>query len=671
MNTHRFSCLCSCVLILMLASQAFAVPSLTKGITLGGWLDEDEHYYIQTTRFTQQDFEDIQSLGCDHIRIPVNFFTSANTDPTNDISSIQYSCLDKAVQWASTLGLKLVIANTGPQIANANMPTLQPRIVDTWRNVATHFAGQGDFILYELLSTPTQSLSAENWNTIAAAIIAAIREVDTQHAIVVGPANYYSVDELANLTIFSDTNILYAFNMFDPVLFAQQGEEYGNVEYETTQVPFPYDAGSMPPDSGEVGTEAETAYNNYPTQGNVAFVQSRVDIAAAFATTNSVPVYCAAFSSAIGDGNPLTGWMVADDERATYLETIRSQCETQTIPWCFSGYRGNFGIFHDADTDPEIWEPFSNFPYDVNSTITDALGLTAPAPAFYNPESMDQEFIIYDDAISEQVRVGWWLNDGEPDFFVEDNPASGKYCMGILYPGQWNAVDFFFPAYLDMEDLATGGYALYFMIRCDDDEADIQARFEDTNMDLEDRPWRMSYQVDNSIVPFDGEWQHVSILLSAMLDQGAWDPDDQGWYGPDGSFEWFGVQRFQFVSENADQSDKELYFDRVKIAHPTAVDAQPDQAPELFTLEPNYPNPFNPVTRIEYNIPQNGLVKLSIFNIQGEQVKTLVSGMKSAGTHLATWDGTNQMHAHVASGIYIYTIEMASKTLSQRMLLLR
>ena len=80
--------------------------------------------------------------------------------------------------------------------------------------------------------------------------------------------------------------------------------------------------------------------------------------------------------------------------------------------------------------------------------------------------------------------------------------------------------------------------------------------------------------------------------------------------------------------------------------------------PEAFTLEQNYPNPFNPSTRIAFSLPQAGHVKLTIYDVLGRVVRTLVSGELAAGTHLVTWKGTNDAGTRVASGIYLYTLEV-------------
>jgi len=76
-----------------------------------------------------------------------------------------------------------------------------------------------------------------------------------------------------------------------------------------------------------------------------------------------------------------------------------------------------------------------------------------------------------------------------------------------------------------------------------------------------------------------------------------------------------------------------------------------------FQLGQNYPNPFNPTTTIDFTITKKEPVKLSVFDILGHEVKTLVNQSLAPGRHSVTWDGRNESGEIVASGIYFYRFE--------------
>ncbi len=96
----------------------------------------------------------------------------------------------------------------------------------------------------------------------------------------------------------------------------------------------------------------------------------------------------------------------------------------------------------------------------------------------------------------------------------------------------------------------------------------------------------------------------------------------------------------------------------------------PDR-PHTLALDQNYPNPFNPVTVIRYQTAQRSHVELSVFDVTGRHVRTLVSDVLEAGHHSADWNGLNDAGEPVASGVYLYRIKSDTSTISKKMLLLR
>jgi hypothetical protein len=84
------------------------------------------------------------------------------------------------------------------------------------------------------------------------------------------------------------------------------------------------------------------------------------------------------------------------------------------------------------------------------------------------------------------------------------------------------------------------------------------------------------------------------------------------------------------------------------------------QIPKHYSLSQNYPNPFNGSTVIEYNLPIASNVRLSILDINGREVATLIDEPQKAGTHNVTWRGLDQQGRSLASGIYFYRITAPS-----------
>jgi len=93
--------------------------------------------------------------------------------------------------------------------------------------------------------------------------------------------------------------------------------------------------------------------------------------------------------------------------------------------------------------------------------------------------------------------------------------------------------------------------------------------------------------------------------------------------------------------------------------------------PKSIELYGNYPNPFNPETRISFGLPSTMRVKLRVFNVLGEEVAVLHDGVMSAGVHHPNWNGRDRTGREVTSGVYVYHLESATTSLNGKMLLIR
>jgi len=113
----------------------------------------------------------------------------------------------------------------------------------------------------------------------------------------------------------------------------------------------------------------------------------------------------------------------------------------------------------------------------------------------------------------------------------------------------------------------------------------------------------------------------------------------------------------------------------------TGVENDFSQAPVGFTLEQNYPNPFwsgatsrsagNPATIIRYQLPKITQVVLKIYNLFGQEVRTLVNARQPAGVNSVVWDGRDQSGKEVSSGIYIYRLQAGESIQSRKLSFVR
>ncbi|MDD3967021.1 MAG: T9SS type A sorting domain-containing protein, partial [Candidatus Marinimicrobia bacterium] len=96
-----------------------------------------------------------------------------------------------------------------------------------------------------------------------------------------------------------------------------------------------------------------------------------------------------------------------------------------------------------------------------------------------------------------------------------------------------------------------------------------------------------------------------------------------------------------------------------------------DILPSAFTLEANYPNPFNPMTSIRYAIPEAARVRLSVYDLSGRRVRTLVNAIENPGFRQVVWDGRNDAGDALSSGVYLYRLEAGNIVQTRKMLFLK
>lgn len=341
-----------------------AQAPFSRGVNLTGWFKSSVPDQIQFSKYSKKDFENIKSLGCDVIRLPINLHHMTNGSPDYTVDPLFFSFLDQAVDWAESLHMYLIIDNHSTDDVASKNPNLETILTKVWTQLAVHYKNRSQYILYEVLNEPNGTLKTSAWGKIQQAAITAIRTVDTMHTIVVGAAAYNSYKELALLPVYTDTNLLYTFHFYDPLIFTHQGAGWMNPSLVSlANVPFPYDAANMPSVPTDLaGTWVERTLNNYSNEGIVAVIKSHIDKAVAFKRSRNVNIFCGEF----GVYNP----NCKDTDRVNWYNEVRKYLELNGIPWTIWDYQGGFGLFKKGSKE--------QFNSDLNIPMVHALGLTVP-----------------------------------------------------------------------------------------------------------------------------------------------------------------------------------------------------------------------------------------------------------------------------------------------------
>ncbi|HBY99741.1 MAG TPA: hypothetical protein DEO84_00335, partial [candidate division Zixibacteria bacterium] len=93
--------------------------------------------------------------------------------------------------------------------------------------------------------------------------------------------------------------------------------------------------------------------------------------------------------------------------------------------------------------------------------------------------------------------------------------------------------------------------------------------------------------------------------------------------------------------------------------------------PSLISLSQNYPNPFNPTTTIALTVPEKSHVELSVYDITGARVATLINSDLQAGTYRVNFGGKDENGKAISSGVYFYRLKTADQTISRKMIFMK
>jgi Endoglucanase len=522
-----------------------------RGVNLTNWFQTNSPQQIQFRKYTKKDFENIKSLGCDVVRLPINMFYMTSGSPAYTVDTLFFSLLDQVVTWAEDLNLYLLIDNhSTDDIAskNANLENVLSRV---WLQVANHYKSRSGYVLYEIMNEPN-GITTQKWGQIQQTAINTIRSVDTLHTIVVGGSSFNSYNELSLLPVYSDKNLIYTFHFYDPFLFTHQGASWVVPSFESlTKIPFPYNADSIQAlPSALKGTWVESTYNSYPTDGTLAKVKQLIDVAAAFKSSRNVNIYCGEFG--------VYKLYSKESDRVYWYGEVRKYLEAKGIPWTTWDYQAGFGLFKSGTNEM--------FDYDLDTALVRTLGFNVPVQSVFEIKPDTSGIVIYDDYMGPQITESSYANGGKINYYFGEQPNNGKYCLYWTGSPQYSAVEFNFLPDRDLSTLVSGNYALRFMVRGNVPGTKIEVRFTDTKTTIPgDHPWRMNYTVTESLAAWDGKWHKVSIPLKNFIDQGSY--DNGTWYNPIGAFDWTAVDKFEIVTDQGSLTNKTFCFDNIIITN--------------------------------------------------------------------------------------------------------
>lgn len=634
-------------------NSVFAQNQFNKGVNLTNWFQGSSVHDVQFSKYSKKDLQNIKSLGCDVIRLPINLHYMTSGNPDYIIDPLFFHLLDSVVQWSEDLKINLILDNHTFDPAVNTDPSVGDILVKVWPQMAEHYKNTSTLIKYEILNEP-HGITTQVWAGIQQRAIDAIRAIDTKHTIVIGAAGWNTYSEMVNLPVYTDTNLIYTFHFYDPFLFTHQGASWVSPSMvDLAGVPFPYNSATMPVcPASLLGSwiENEIKYN-YATIGTVAKVKQLMDIAINFRDARKVPVYCGEFGGYNLNSN--------NSDRVYWYQAMREYMEANNIPWTTWDYQGGFGLFKKGTNE--------FFEHDLNIPLLQALALNVPAQTVFIQRPDSAGFSIYMDYLGPYINQ----SNGSTgiDYYSDAQPNNGNYCLDWKGGPQYSFIGFDFVPNRDFSMLVKDNYAIDFFVRGDSPGSNFEIRFIDTKTnDPNDHPWRMHKQIDESNWSWDKKWHHVRVLLNDFTEMGSY--DNGTWYNPAGLYDWTAVDRFDIVAESADLSGKEFWFDNILISNMDSSSIWENNALNVglfHKVHPTaklliYPNPVKGFLTVQYRQTENGNVIIQFADILGRSLFVTELKNQPAGDHTFVLNSQEPAFANLSQGLYLMNVLIGRET---------
>jgi endoglucanase len=523
----------------------------SRGFNFSQWFETPNAQAIQFTRYIEQDFINVKSLGADVIRLPINMHGMTEGAPEYAFDPLLFKFLDTAVDWAEKHQLYIIIDNHSFDPVAPTDENIDGILQKVWAQVAARYKNRSKYVVYEILNEP-HGISDSRWGEIQGAAIETIREFDTTHAIIVGGTNYNSISKLSSIPEYSDPNLIYTFHFYDPHIFTHQGATWGEPSLASLAgVPFPVDSKRIPKTPDDLkGTWIEEALRNYKYDAAFSTLRGSLDKVVAFSRERNVPVFCGEFGVYLIQSPA--------KDRIIWYEFITGALEKRNIARTSWDYFGGFGIFND--------QTGRDFSTDLNVDVVRAMGyISPPQRTRMTPNPLNSGFTMYGDYPSRDFSMGYWGKDTVFSMY-DTNAAEGEYAIRWGNAAQYDTFWIEFNRNGDFSYLAAERYCLEFRARTEK-PVNFDVRFVNSE-NTASIPWRMRYSINEKILPPDEQWHTIRVPLADMTEHGAWVTATQTWLGPQGKFSWQNVRQLEFVAEEGDLKNNNIWFDSIKIIKP-------------------------------------------------------------------------------------------------------
>ena len=222
-----------------------------KGVNLGGWLSQGSLELSHIDSFIkEEDIKRIKEIGCDHLRLPVDFENIYDEKNKKD-NEIGYKYIDLCLEWCKKYNLNVVLdLHKAPGYTfddfeySANFfknPKLEELFLDIWDRLSKRYAKYSSMMMFEMLNEVTSFEVIKEWNELASKCIKVIRKNAKDVKILYGGVGYSSVTAVKYIPKPVDPNIVFNVHCYEPMTFTHQGAYWVEGMPLDFRIPYPVD----------------------------------------------------------------------------------------------------------------------------------------------------------------------------------------------------------------------------------------------------------------------------------------------------------------------------------------------------------------------------------------------------------------------------------------------
>ncbi|MFQ5605997.1 MAG: cellulase family glycosylhydrolase [bacterium] len=608
-----------------------------NGLEFGSFSDSVNYPGELNKDYFAPDLSDVTETAFNAIRIPFEWARLApgwqpNQPLPDTLNQTYRAILDTLIQQARSAQKYLILdmhdfliywSGAGSKVCVDSSEPHQRLLARTWQLLAKRYRDEPAIFAYDIQNEPVRQepdeiCSSCNWHEIAQTVVDAIREVDQNHLILI---------EGANFSLSSD------WLVENPQPFVTDRIEPARIVY-SPHVFFDFNNDSRYDQAGEeMGPRIEQW---------VYYVRDRLLPVLDWSKQFNVPIF-------LGETNVICTKVWADVLEFAFREYFD--------PFYFSTLAWNY-------SDP-AYCPQPTCPLNLKACEAQhQLHVFKNHPAFNYLEMSDLiEYFPQDSKIFDDIRVNPWhvgvgsFGEVQIDFATTTPLQSGRAAVAVLFQKpNFAGVKFIHEHGLNTEHYNFLSFWIYLtgdgqqnfklfttapLSDCDGGTAPVYPATFAAQVELKD------FLPDSTT----GKWQRVVIPLSNNL------------VNPENSI----INSMTF--QNINLSQDVFYLDNIVLTSDTALTSvitSPFETPTLFTLDQNFPNPFNPSTTIRFKLTASTHVTLKIFNLLGEEIVTLIDSFMQNGEHDFVWHPQN-----LASGLYFYKMQTGTQSQTHKLIFFR